>query len=54
MKLTDIHIERFGVWKNLDLALNRSGINVFFGPNEAGKSTLLRFDRGVLYGFQPL
>ena len=27
------------------------GLNVFYGPNEAGKTTLLEFMRAVLYGF---
>lgn len=53
MKVTDIRIESFGVWRDLDLSLSRSGVNVFFGPNEAGKTTLMRFIRGVLYGFPP-
>ena len=29
------------------------GLNVFYGPNEAGKSTLLQFVRSMLYGFSP-
>jgi uncharacterized protein YhaN len=28
-----------------------NGLNVFFGPNESGKSTLQAFLRGVLFGF---
>jgi len=52
MKLERIHIERFGAWQNLDLPVDSEGISVYFGPNEAGKSTLLRFVRGVLYGFR--
>ncbi|MGD9853601.1 MAG: AAA family ATPase [Planctomycetaceae bacterium] len=53
MRLTDVNIDRFGVWRDLDISLNPSGVNVFYGPNEAGKSTLMRFVRGVLYGFRP-
>ena len=52
MKLERIHIERFGAWQNLDLPVDSEGISVFYGPNEAGKSTLMRFVRGVLYGFR--
>lgn len=51
MRLTEVNIEQFGVWRDLDVPLNPSGMNVFYGPNEAGKSTLMRFVRGVLYGF---
>jgi uncharacterized protein YhaN len=51
MKLERIHIERFGAWQNLELPVDSEGISVYYGPNEAGKSTLMRFVRGVLYGF---
>lgn len=52
MKLNKIQIEQFGVWRNLDLPLDGSRLNVIYGPNEAGKTTLLRFIRGLLYGFE--
>ncbi len=51
MKITGIEIERFGVWRNYSQTLNPHGLNVVYGPNEAGKTTILRFIRGVLYGF---
>lgn len=51
MKITDLHIDQFGVWRHLALPVESSGLTVFYGPNEAGKTTLLRFIRGVLYGF---
>ncbi len=53
MRITGIEIERFGVWQNYQQPLNREGLTVFYGPNEAGKTTLLRFIRGVLYGYPP-
>ncbi|HTI49969.1 MAG TPA: AAA family ATPase, partial [Planctomycetaceae bacterium] len=53
MKLAEIQIDRCGIWRDLTLPLNPQGLNVLFGPNEAGKSTLLSFVRGVLYGFSP-
>src|SRR6185503_9386104 len=53
MRITGIEIERFGVWQDFRQVLHRSGLTVFYGPNEAGKTTLLRFIRGVLYGFPP-
>lgn len=52
MKLTGLEIENFGVWQHFRQALHPSGLTVFYGPNEAGKTTLLRFMRGVLYGFR--
>ncbi len=54
MKITDIQIERYGVWNHLALPLPSAGLNVFYGPNEAGKTTLLKFIRDVLYGTQSL
>ncbi len=54
MKITEIDIDRFRIWRSLLLKLNPSGLNVIYGPNEAGKTTLMRFVRSVLYGFEPL
>jgi uncharacterized protein YhaN len=52
MKITDIQVERYGVWNHLALPLQSAGFNVFYGPNEAGKTTLLHLIRDVLYGRQ--
>jgi uncharacterized protein YhaN len=51
MRIDGIDIERFGAWRNFSQALHPHGLSVIYGPNEAGKTTLLRFIRGVLYGF---
>lgn len=53
MKLTDVHIDGFGVWNGLELRELSPTCTVFYGANEAGKSTLLQFLRTVLYGFSP-
>src|SRR5690349_22536093 len=53
MKIRQLQIERFGAWQNTTVALAPGGLTVLYGPNETGKSTLVRFIRGVLYGFQP-
>ena len=50
MRITSLKIERFGVWENLNLPRISPGLNVFFGPNEAGKTTLMQFIRTCLYG----
>ena len=50
MRITSLKIERFGVWENLNLPKVSRGLNVFFGPNEAGKTTLMQFIRTCLYG----
>jgi len=53
MKITELQVERFGVWSDLTLPLNPGSTSVFYGPNEAGKSTLMRFIRAMLFGFRP-
>jgi uncharacterized protein YhaN len=53
MKITEIDIDRFRIWRSLLLKLNPDGLNVIYGPNEAGKTTLMRFVQSVLYGFEP-
>ncbi len=53
MKITALEVEGFGVWSGLRLDPLADGLNVFYGPNEAGKSTLLEFIRAILYGFSP-
>jgi uncharacterized protein YhaN len=50
MKITDIKIDGFGVWHDLSLRALSPELTVFYGPNEAGKSTLMQFMRSVLYG----
>ncbi|QDU91155.1 hypothetical protein Pla175_45750 [Pirellulimonas nuda] len=50
MKLTDLHIDGFGVWNDLPLKQLSPRITVFYGPNEAGKTTLMEFLRSMLYG----
>jgi uncharacterized protein YhaN len=53
MKITELQVERFGVWSDLTLPLTPGSTSVFYGPNEAGKSTLMRFIRAMLFGFRP-
>ena len=53
MKITDIKIDGFGVWHDLALRGLSPELTVFYGPNEAGKSTLMQFMRSVLYGVSP-
>jgi uncharacterized protein YhaN len=53
MRIKDIQIDGFGVWKGLKIDELPEGVTVFFGPNEAGKTTVMQFVRTVLYGFSP-
>lgn len=52
MNISEIQVDQFGVWRNLNLPLSPNGLTVLHGPNEAGKTTLLRFLRGMLYGWR--
>ncbi len=51
MKITDLHIDGFGIFHEQSVADMAPGLTVFHGPNEAGKSTLLGFIRSLLFGF---
>ena len=53
MRITKIEVDRFGVWRQLALPVAPRGLTVFYGPNEAGKTTLWRFICSILYGFEP-
>lgn len=53
MKITDLKIDGFGVWHDLTLRGLSPELTVFYGPNEAGKSTLMQFMRSILYGITP-
>lgn len=50
LRVERLHVQGFGHFSGYELAL-RPGLNLLFGPNEAGKSTLLAFLRGMLFGF---
>ncbi len=51
MQITEIHIDGFGVFANRHITGLTKGINIIFGENEFGKSTLLEFIRRILFGF---
>ena len=51
MKISALQIDGFGVWTGLKMEALSEKLNVFYGPNEAGKTTLMQFIRAVLYGF---
>ncbi len=53
MKLKKIDIDGFGVWNGLAIDDLADTTTVVYGPNEAGKTTLMQFIRAVLYGFTP-
>ena len=51
MKLLELHIDGFGRFHDRTLSF-QDGINVLYGKNEAGKSTLHTFIRGMLFGIE--
>ena len=51
MKITALDIDRFGIWQGLSVSSLSDQVNVFYGPNEAGKTTIMQFIRAILYGF---
>ena len=53
MRITDLEVEGYGVWSGLRIEKFSDALNVLYGPNEAGKTTLLQFVRSMLYGFSP-
>ena len=47
----DLWVGNFGARRDWALPSLRPGLNLLFGPNESGKTTLLQFLRGMLFGF---
>ena len=51
MRITSLYIDGFGRFVDRSVGPLERPVTVFYGPNEAGKSTLLEFIRRVLFGF---
>lgn len=51
-RIRRLKIDGFGHFRERDWEIHPR-LQLFFGRNEAGKSTLLAFVRGVLFGFEP-
>lgn len=49
MKILNLKINGFGKLSNREVKLT-DGINLVYGENESGKSTLLKFIMGMFYG----
>jgi uncharacterized protein YhaN len=51
MRIHSLHIDGFGRFADRSFGPLEHPVTVFYGPNEAGKSTLLEFIRRILFGF---
>ena len=51
MRLKYIKIRHFGKLKDKEVKL-KNGINIIYGPNESGKSTIHSFIRGMFFGIE--
>lgn len=51
MKITEIQIKNFGKLHNINMR-PLPGLNVIYGENETGKSTMQRFITSMLFGLE--
>lgn len=51
MRLKEINIIHFGQFSDQTFVLPGSSLNVFYGGNEAGKSTTVAFIKQIMFGF---
>ena len=51
MHLREVHIDGFGIFHDKSVTGFTNGLNVLYGPNEKGKSTLLAFIIRCLFGY---
>ncbi|MDD5596826.1 MAG: AAA family ATPase, partial [Victivallaceae bacterium] len=53
MIIRNVQIDNYGKYSGRSFEGFSRGVNVIFGPNEHGKTTLLEFVRRMLFGFPP-
>jgi uncharacterized protein YhaN len=51
MKLVTLHIYHFGGLKDCKISFEDKGLQILYGENEAGKTTLMDFIKCMFYGF---
>ena len=51
MKFEEIYIDGFGIFHDHHIKNLTPGLTILVGPNEAGKSTILSFQKRILFGF---
>ena len=52
MRIESLYIDGFGHFTQSAFGPFDAPINIFYGENEAGKTTLLGFIRAILFGFR--
>lgn len=52
MKITDLELEQYGIYQNEFWKPAAGCLNVIMGENESGKTTLLRFIRDMMFGYE--
>ncbi len=51
MKIQELRLKHFGKFTNKDIQI-REGLNILYGENESGKSTLHSFIKGMFFGME--
>lgn len=51
MKITELQLVQYGIYKNAAWRPSLDSLNIVMGPNESGKTTMLRFIRDMLFGY---
>jgi len=54
MKIRKLHIDGFGIFNDKKIEGFTKGVNLLYGPNEKGKSTLLDFFKFTLFDYPRL
>lgn len=53
MKIDNLSVDGFGVWKGLKVDGVSEHLTLFCGQNEAGKTTMMQYIRSMMFGFSP-
>ena len=52
MEIQELHLKHFGKFEDRHFYLN-DGIQIFYGENEFGKTTIYQFIKAMLFGLEP-
>lgn len=50
MRLSKLHVENFGSYKEFDFSFDKLGLSLVYGPTGSGKSTILDMASWILFG----